>query len=164
MHDCREVDVDGAYLRTAPLQITADVRVAAPASAAFRALEDARAWPRWAPVISKVTWTSPKPFGVGTTRTVQMRGGMLADELFTAWEAGRRMAFRFTRTNMPADAFAEDWLVEPRGEHACTVTWRMGTTPGRGAGSPRLVRPILGCANRWMLRRFAKLVEREYAD
>ena len=34
---------------------------------------------RWASVITKVTWTSPEPRGVGTTRVVEMRGGIVGD-------------------------------------------------------------------------------------
>lgn len=161
MHDCEAVDIH-TYFDSAPLSITTSVEVQAPAAAAFAALEDEASWPRWAPAITKVTWTSPRPFSVGTTRTVDMRGGMIAEEVFTAWETGRRMAFIFTRANMPADAFAEDYTVEPRGDHACTVTWRMGMTPGGGAGNPRIVNPMLRISCRWMLKRFGKLVEKKY--
>ena len=101
LHDCTVVGLD--YLTTAPTSITVAVTARATPAQVFAALEDAAAWPKWAPAIKKVTWTSPKPFGLGTTRTVDLVAGMVAEEEFIGWEPNRRMAFYFTRTSMPAD-------------------------------------------------------------
>jgi hypothetical protein len=40
----------------------------------FDVLEDPLSWTVWAFPIQKVEWTSPKPFGIGTTRSVHMMG------------------------------------------------------------------------------------------
>jgi hypothetical protein len=45
----------------------------------FEVLDDAESRPQWATVITKVTWTSPEPQGVGTTRTVDIGGGIVGD-------------------------------------------------------------------------------------
>ena len=62
-------------------------------------LDDAESWPHWATVITKVTWTSPEPRGVGTTRVVNMRGGITGDEEYLAWEPHAHMAFRFNEAS-----------------------------------------------------------------
>jgi hypothetical protein len=51
----------------------------------------------WATVITKVTWTSPEPHGVGTTRVVNMRGGIVGDEQYLAWEPYAHTAFGSTK-------------------------------------------------------------------
>jgi hypothetical protein len=55
-------------------------------------------------VITNVTWTGPEPRGVGTTRTVDMRGGIVGDEEFLTWEPFTRMAFRFNQCSTRAVA------------------------------------------------------------
>lgn len=91
-----------------------------PASAVWAAMLDAKAWTEWLP-ITKVTWTSPEPFGVGTTRTVELAGHVV-EETFFAWEDGRRMAFRFERTTLPVSAAVEDYRVVPKG-NGCELHW-----------------------------------------
>ena len=92
-----------------------------PASALWKALLDAETWTKWLP-ITKVDWTSPQPFGVGTTRTVWI-GDQVVDEVFFGWEEGRRMAFRFDRATLPVNAFVEDYQVHetPTGSR---LEWR----------------------------------------
>lgn len=45
------------------------------------------------------------------------------DEVFTAWETGRRMSFRFDRATLPLAAFAEDYIIESHGDSACELHW-----------------------------------------
>src|ERR1700751_5200369 len=126
----------------------------------FEVLGDAESWPRWASVITKVTWTSPEPRGVGTTRTVDMRGGIVGNEEFLAWEPFTRMAFRFNECSTRAvAAFAEDYQVEviPGG---CRLTWTMAQ---KLAGPSRLVMPLVGPLLNLGLRRFLKNL-RGYTD
>jgi carbon monoxide dehydrogenase subunit G len=126
----------------------------------FEVLGDAESWPRWASVITKVTWTSPEPRGVGTTRTVDMRGGIVGNEEFLAWEPFTRMAFRFNECSTQAvAAFAEDYRVEviPGG---CRLTWTMAQKPG---GPARLAMPAVGPLLNLVLRRFLRNL-RSYTD
>lgn len=89
-------------------------------SVVWAALVDGDSWPKWLSGLEKVTWTSPQPFRVGTTRTVEGQGIM--EEEFFIWDEGERMAFYVTATNMPVKAFAEDYkLVDtPDG---CEIQW-----------------------------------------
>ncbi len=157
MHACERVDL--AYFDTAPVRIASEVTIAASAADVFACLEDAAAWPKWAPAITHVEWTSPRPFGLGTTRTVSMVGGMVGEEEFIAWEPNRRMAFYFTRANMPAGAFAEDYVVRELGDGRVRVRWTMAMTPtGASKTTMPLVKPLLALMCRLMLLRFGRLV------
>lgn len=158
MFPCERVDV--SFTENAPFRFRNSVDLAITPEQVFEVLADAESWPRWASVITKVTWTSPEPRGVGTTRIVEMRGGIVGDEEFLAWEPFTHMAFRFNEcSTRSVAAFAEDYRVEvvPGG---CRLTWTMAQKP---AGAARLamffVAPLLNLA----LRRFLRNL-RSYTD
>ena len=162
MQDCQRVDL--SYFESAPVRITSEVTIAATADSVFDSFEDAADWPKWASAITRVEWTSPKPYGIGTTRTVYMVGGLIGEEEFIDWERGRRMAFRFTRANMPAAAFAEHYTVTDAGPGRVTVRWVMAMTPsGPGRITMPLFLPLLRVGCQWMLGRFGRLVEGQRA-
>jgi uncharacterized protein YndB with AHSA1/START domain len=130
----------------------------------WAALEDASSWPRWARAITNVEWTSPRPFGLGTTRTVSMIGKMTAFEEFVSWEPCRRMGFRFNEsTTNGVRAFAERYTLDPVTPTRTSVTWVMAMAPaGVSKAIVPVTRPVMQRAfGRW-LRRFATLVESEY--
>lgn len=91
-----------------------------PSAAVWAALLDAEAWTQWLP-ITKVTWTSPQPFAVGTTRTVEI-GAQVVEETFFAWDEGSRMAFRFEQSSLPVSAAVEDYRVVPTAG-GCELVW-----------------------------------------
>lgn len=107
------------YLAAAK-QSSAVHRFPFPPQMVWNALLDDRAWTEWLP-ITKVTWTSPKPFGPGTTRTVEV-GDQKIEETFFAWDEGKRMAFRFERSTLPVSAAVEDYRVVPV-EGGCELRW-----------------------------------------
>lgn len=115
---CRAVDAE--YPRNGPNAKTLRQALDVPAAHAFRCLEDGPAWKEWLGV--DVEWTSPHPFGVGTTRTVTANKQVF-EEYFLRWEDGRRFTFRFDRATLPVAAFAEDYLVESTGEHTSALSW-----------------------------------------
>ncbi len=127
----------------------------------FEVFEDAHAWTVWALPIQKVEWTSPKPFGVGTTRTVSMMGGMDGYEEFIAWEPGKRMAFTFIGCNKNAtEKFLEDYRVTDLGGGSCRVEWHMAMEPrGFSRRMMWLTRPVMRMANQLMFRKFRKYTE-----
>ena len=121
--------VDASFLERAPLQFVNTVTLSASAETVFAMLEDAAVWPQWFDDIQEVTWTSPRPFGVGTTRTVRLTA-MTVEEHFFIWESGRRMAFYFTGHTVPlARSFAEDYRLEPLDDARCQLTWRVCIAP-----------------------------------
>ena len=128
----------------------------------FDVLEDAEAWTRWVLPITDVEWTSPFPLGEGSTRTVTMWGGLVAEEAFLVYERPHRMAFRFDRASKPvADAFAEDYRVTPLDDDRCVVDWTMGLSPaGAGAKAASVTAPVMTAGLRFMLGRLRREVER----
>lgn len=158
MYACERVDL--SFIENAPFRFRNSVDLAITPEQLFEVLADAESWPRWAPVITKVTWTSPEPRGVGTTRIVEMRGGLVGDEEFIAWEPFRRMAFRFNEcSTRSVKAFAEDYVVEviPGG---CRLTWTMAQQPD---GAARLAMLFAGPLLNLGLRRFLRNL-RSYTD
>jgi hypothetical protein len=85
----------------------------------------------WCRLLRDITWTSPRPFGVGTTRTARMIGNAsVLHERFFRWEEGHRQSFYVLEANLPAfRRFAEDYLVEPLSEAACRFTWTIAIEP-----------------------------------
>lgn len=127
-----------------------------PRNIVWNALLDKDAWTEWLP-ITKVDWTSPKPYGVGTTRTVEI-GSNIVDETFIIWEEGRRMAFRFDRSGFPVKAGVEDYhIVDVPG--GCELQWTCRMEPILPQGFMLNTQMRLGF--RLMLRRLKKLIDRD---
>jgi hypothetical protein len=82
-------------------------------------------------------WTSPRPFGVGTTRTMPaLYGALVIDERYFRWEEGRRQSFWVERASLPLfRRFAEDYLVEETSPATCRFTWTIAAEPSP-AGRP----------------------------
>lgn len=147
-YPCERVDL--SFLDRAPFRFVSTVELAINES-----------WPHWATVITKVVWTSPEPRGVGTTRTVSMRGNIVGDEEFLAWEPFSHMAFRFNESTSNAiAAFAEDYRVIDTAD-GCHLTWVMAMKPAGFAArvGMELSRPVMG----WLFQRFLHNLN-EYAN
>ena len=137
--------VDETFFETAPMRLRAGFEIARPGAAVWAELtaDDALHWCR---ILQDVSWTSPRPFGVGTTREVKaLWGANMLREYYFLWEEGRRHCFYAEESSGPLfKSLAEDYLVEPRGEDACRFTWTIAVAPtlvGK-AGTP-LNRAIL---------------------
>ena len=110
MPACQSVDMN--FLESAPVKIVNSVDISATPEQIFSVFEDENSWPQWFTGIVDVEWTSPKPFGVGTTRTVNL-GAMKVYENFIHWEDNQRFAFYFTKTSLPfVKALLEDYRLE----------------------------------------------------
>ena len=83
--------VDEHLLETAKARAIAEREMVVSAEQLFATLEDGPSWSKWTGVVREVTWTSPKPFARGTTRTLTLAGGIKLDEVVWAWEPYRRM-------------------------------------------------------------------------
>ncbi|STZ73794.1 polyketide cyclase / dehydrase and lipid transport [Mycolicibacterium fortuitum] len=158
-YQCERVELD--LIDRAPFRFVSTVDLAITAEQLFEVLSDETSWPHWATVITNVEWTSAEPRGVGTTRTVTMRGHIVGDEEFLAWEPFSHMAFRFnTSTSNAISAFAEDYRVveTPQG---CHLTWVMAMKPSGLAGrlGMTLGQPVMA----WLFQRFLHNLRR-YTD
>ena len=137
--------VDESFFAVAPMRLRAGFEISRPAAAVWGELtaDDALHWCR---ILEDVRWTSPRPFGVDTTREVKaLWGANMLREHYFLWEEGRRHCFYVEESSGPLfRVLAEDYLVEPRGADACRFTWTIAVEPsavGR-AGTP-LNRAIL---------------------
>ena len=157
--ECTPVGLD--FLQQTNNVFRAEETVRASPAAIFEVFEDAHAWTVWAMPIQKVEWTSPRPFGVGTTRSVHMLGGMIGHEEFIAWEPGKRMAFTFVGSNKEAtEKFLEDYRVTDLGDGRCRVEWYMAMeTRGFSRHMMWLTRPLMRFANRRMFKKFREYTE-----
>jgi ligand-binding SRPBCC domain-containing protein len=59
---------DAAYFGTAPHVFRYTKHYDAPPERVWESLESDASISAWGPAVKTVTWTSPRPFGVGTTR------------------------------------------------------------------------------------------------
>ena len=161
MHQCQPVDA--AFIDSARFRFSNSVDIPATPAQLFEIFEDADAWPRWARVITRVVWTSPPPYGPGTTRTVHMLGGLVGKEVFLDWDPGRHMSFRFTECSTSlVSAFAESYDVVPTAG-GCRLTWTLalGGAPSTNV-SLMLLRPVLNCGFRRFLHDLSALAATRY--
>ena len=128
MFACSPVEV--GFFESAPVRLSDSLEVRLPAAQVWAELagDDPLFWCR---ALKDVRWTSPRPFGVGTTRTVRTRGSLsVFYEHFFRWEEGRQMSFYVLQSRLPGfRRFAEDYLVEPVSEDACRFTWTIAFEP-----------------------------------
>ena len=121
--------VDASFFDTAPMRFRNVVDLDVPRAKVFAIFEDGESWPKWFHAIHKVKWTSSKPYGVGTTRTVSLTPVTL-DEHFFRWEQDRRCSFYVTGHSMPlAHALAEDYLLEDLAPGKTRFTYSVAMEP-----------------------------------
>jgi hypothetical protein len=121
--------VEAAFFDTAPMRFRNVVELAAPPAKVFAIFEDGDSWPKWFRAIHKVAWTSSRPYGVGSTRTVWMALVTL-EEHFFRWEKDRRCSFYLTGHSMPlAHALAEDYLLEELSPGKTRFTYTVAMEP-----------------------------------
>ena len=131
---------DASTFETAPTVFRDTMDIARPAPEVWRELvaDGALGWCR---ALAGAQWTSPRPFGVGTTRTMRVAGALVIHENFFRWEEGRRKSFYVVEANLPLfKYFGEDYLVEETGPGACRFIWTMAgqSTPLAAPGGPLL--------------------------
>jgi len=130
--------VDETYFKNAPQRFSRTFLIPQPASAVWDELTGEKPL-HWVKA-TNVTWTSARPFGVGTTREIKIAGGAFsAKEYYFLWEEGRRHCFYMSSCNLPVfETLAEDYVVEPTGDSSCEFTWTICVTPSTlgKAGGP----------------------------
>ena len=134
--DCRPVDA--SFFETAPMRFRHEVDLDAAPAKVFVIFDDENSWPKWFHAIHKVEWTSPRPHGVDSIRTVTLATATLFEHFF-CWEEDRRCSFYLTGTSVPlAHALAEDYLLEEVAPGKTRFTYRVGIEPRMAvaAGGP----------------------------
>lgn len=161
LHPCDQVGLE--FLDSAANRFSNSIDLNITPEQLFEVLADAAAWPRWAKVITGVEWTTPEPRGVGTMRTVSMRGGLLGAEEFLAWEEHTLLAFRFNEASEKRiKAFAERYDVVPTAQ-GCRMTWTLAlevTGAARFTLAPS--KPLLDAGFRWFLRNLRRYTDERF--
>jgi uncharacterized protein YndB with AHSA1/START domain len=136
---------DISFVDRAPVVVRAEVSVPASPAEVWPAFADAPAWMAWFSGMQDARYTSPAPYGVGSTRSVRVMG-LEADETILAFDPGKCFAFRVDATNAPLlRALVEVVTLEPDGANT-RVVYRQALEP-----KPWL-RPLLPLLRRQMER------------
>ena len=125
---------DGEFFDSAPFRYSYPMYLPVPAEQVWAGLV-ADAPLAWCKLLHNGHYTSERPFGVGTTRSVGVvRGALNLRERFFRWEEGRRHSFEVVQASVPAfKRLAEDYLIEdvPTG---CRFTWTFAYESGAALG------------------------------
>jgi hypothetical protein len=149
---------DDEFISTAPHVFRYQKRFAATPEQVWATMTSDESMAAWGPPIKKVTWTSPRPFGVGTTREVVVGGSLR--ERYYLWDEGRRNAFYVYEASLPIfKRFAEDYVVEPVGAETL-FTWTVAIEPKDAYRLPvKLLAPVVKAA----LARIPSIGQRYFA-
>jgi hypothetical protein len=122
--------VDEGFFDAAPKRYVDAMEIPLPAERVWADLTS-DATLDWCRMLTSVTWTSTRPFGVGTTRTVRVApGALVIDERYFRWEEGRRKSFYVVKASLPLfRRIAEDYLVEETSPTSCRFTWTIAGEP-----------------------------------
>jgi hypothetical protein len=127
------------FLTSAPERMSDTMAIAQPAESVWADLTSDETL-SWCRLLAGASWTSPRPFGEGTTRTVRTSGGLLMlKEVYFRWEEGRRKSFYVAEATAPLfRSFAEDYVVEETSPTSCRFTWTVAFEPQPAArpGNP----------------------------
>ncbi|MFE6776907.1 SRPBCC family protein [Streptomyces sp. NPDC057702] len=116
-------EADDALFATAPLYHARSVEVPYSAQETWEALTGDGV-SSWTKGMKRLTWTSPRPFGVGTTREIEMGGDFALRERFFRWEEGYRKTFSGVAGTRPIfRRLVEDYVVEPTA-YGARFSWR----------------------------------------
>jgi len=134
---CTTQPVDETFFDTAPVRLRAAFDTPRPATQVWADLTSERPL-AWCRILESVTWTSPRPFDVGTTRIARSIGGVsVINERFFRWEERRRQSFFVVEASLPLCwRFAEDYLVEPTSETSCRFGWTIAARPAARIANP----------------------------
>lgn len=136
MYPCDPAGLE--LIETARFRSTNSVDLPITPGQLWQVLEDADSWPQWS-YVTRMTWTTPRPFKVGTTRAIETRtGGRVIDEVI-AWHPQVHLAFRVNAVSVPTEgASVEEFRIEPTAQ-GCRLTWTLAHDPKKASLGVRLV-------------------------
>ncbi len=136
---------DAAYFDTAPHVFRYTKHYDAPPERVWESLESDASISAWGPAVKTVTWTSPRPFGVGTTREVAPPGGLAKmRERFFRWDEGQGYSFYVYESSAPMfRRFVEDYVLAPDSD-GTLFTWTLALEPKTALRLPfKALAPVL---------------------
>ena len=137
---------DAGFLDSAPHVFRYEKHFVATPEQVWESLQSDESLAAWGNTVGSVTWTSPRPFGVGTTREVAT-GPALVRERFFAWDEGSGYSFHATACNAPLfRRFAEDYRIEADGA-GTRFRWVVAIEPVPALRLPfKVLAPVLKAA------------------
>jgi len=122
--------VDESFFETADHRYVFPIDLDVPPERVWESLQSDRSVADWGLGVQSLRWTSPRPFGVGTTREVVLPLKIMAvRERFIVWDEGSRYAFEVYEANRNFyRRFAENYVLEQRGSGA-RLTWTIAVEP-----------------------------------
>lgn len=154
--------VDESFFVTADHRYEFPIDLDVPPERVWESIASDESVAAWGLGVQSLHWTSPRPFGVGTTREVKLPLGiMTVRERFIAWDEGKHYAFEVYEANRGFyRRFAENYVVEARGAAGSRLTWTIAVEP-----QPKLRRLVdLGRPlNRLAFGQFARGARRYFA-
>lgn len=122
--------VDESFFGTADHHYEFPIDLDVPPERVWESIASDESVSAWGLGVKSLHWTSPRPFGVGTTREVVLPLGiMTVRERFFVWDEGKRYAFEVYEANRGFyRRFAENYVIEPRG-HGSRLTWTIAIEP-----------------------------------
>jgi len=94
----------------------------------FQILATAEAQAEWFQDFVACRWSTSSR-GVGAEREIQLKL-LTVKERFLAWDQDRRLAFHVFAVSLPfVKAMIEDMVLEPLGDHATRLIWRVHYEP-----------------------------------
>lgn len=137
--------VDESFFRNAPIVHRYPVKLPVPPEQVWAQISSDESLSAWRGLrVPRLTWTSPRPFGVDTTREVVLPlSAMTVRERFFRWDEGKGYSFYVYEANRPGiRRFAEDYVIEPDGSGA-QFTWTIAIEPQpRIAPVMKLLSPV----------------------
>jgi Polyketide cyclase / dehydrase and lipid transport len=141
---------DVGIFASAPHVFRYTKQFAAPPERVWESLISDESLAAWSSTVSSLTWTSGRPFGVGTTREVALAPGLArVHERFFRWDEGRGYAFEVYESNLPVfRRFAEDYALEPVDAGTATrFDWTVAIEPKPAFALPfKPLAPVLKLA------------------
>jgi carbon monoxide dehydrogenase subunit G len=122
--------VDESFFVTADHRYKFPIDLDVPPERVWESIASDESVAAWGLGVQSLRWTSPRPFGVGTTREVKLPLGiMTVRERFFVWDEGKRYAFAAYEANRGFyRRFAENYVIEPRGAGS-RLTWTIAIEP-----------------------------------
>ena len=149
-------------INTARFRTTNSVDLPITPSQLWQVLEDAEAYPQWS-YVTRMSWTSPRPVRVGSTRAIDTRvGGHVIDEVI-ACHPQVHLAFRVNAVSAPSEgASVEEFRIEPTAQ-GCRLTWTLAHDPKKVSLGERLVaKTVMNAKYREYLDKLHKYTEQRF--
>lgn len=140
--------VDAEFFTTAPHIFRYEKHYAASPEQVWASMISDESLSAWSSTVSSLTWLTPRPFGVGSTREVALAPGLIrVHERYFRWDEGQGNSFYVYEANLPVfRKFAENYVLAPDGD-GTKYTWTVAIQPRSALTLPfKVLAPILGAA------------------